>query len=108
VTRGEIRTVAGAGVAGKPRPALIVQDDRFAATTSVTVIGFTTDPTDAPLVRPLIQPDAANGLQRPSRLMVDKMVTVRRDRLGRRVGRLAAADMVRVERALALFLGLAA
>ena len=108
VTRGEIWTVAGAGIAGKPRPALIVQDDRFAATTSVTVIGFTADPTDAPLLRPLIAADAANGLQRASRVMIDKMVTVRRDRLGRRVGRLAAADMVRVERALAVFLGLAA
>lgn len=49
--RGEVWTVSGAGYAGKPRPAVIVQDDRFDATASVTICAFTTDETDAPLFR---------------------------------------------------------
>ena len=44
--RGDIWTVAGGkGYADKPRPVVIVQDDSFNATASVTVCGFTTDKT---------------------------------------------------------------
>jgi mRNA interferase MazF len=108
VSRGEIWTVAGVGdYTGKPRPAVIVQDNRFDATKSVTVCAFTTNPTDVPLARPLIEPNARNGLQEPSRVMVDKVTTVRRLKLGNRVGALDAEDMVRLDRALLVFLGLA-
>ncbi|MBV9418738.1 MAG: type II toxin-antitoxin system PemK/MazF family toxin [Alphaproteobacteria bacterium] len=107
--RGEVWTVAGGGdYTGKPRPAVIVQDDRFADTRSITICGFTTDPTDVPLVRPLVQPSDANGLREPSRLMADKLTTVPRERLGRRVGVLAAGDLAALNSALLLFLGLAA
>lgn len=106
--RGEIWTVAGGGAcAGKPRPVVIVQDDRFDATASVTVCAFTSDPTDAPLFRPVVRPDATNGLQTDSRLMADKITTVRRERLGRRVGRLGGDDLTRLDRAILVFLGLA-
>lgn len=106
--RGEIWTAAGGpGYAGKPRPIVIVQDDRFDATLSVTVCSFTTDPTDAPLFRLLIEPAAENNLEAPSRLMVDKITTIPRTRLGRHIGRLAAADIARLDRAIAVFLGLA-
>jgi len=106
--RGEIWTAAGAaGYAGKPRPVVIVQDDRFDATASITVCGFTTNPTEAPLFRLLIEPAAENGLAEPSRLMIDKITTVARGNLGRRIGRLADADMLRVSRAITVFLGLA-
>ena len=63
--RGEIWTASGGDYAGKPRPVVIVQDDRFDATASITVCPFTTDPTDAPLFRPLVEPSAANGLRTP-------------------------------------------
>jgi mRNA interferase MazF len=106
--RGEIWTAAGgSGYAGKPRLVVIVQDDRFDATASVTVCSFTTDPTDAPLFRLAIEPAAENGLEARSSLMVDKTTTVPRTRLGRHIGRLAAEDIARLNRAIAVFLGLA-
>src|SRR5256885_15109601 len=109
MTRGEIWTVAGGGdYLGKPRPVVILQDDRFDATDSVTVCAFTTDPTDAPLFRILVEPNDLNGLDSPSRVMVDKITTVRRTRLGARIGRLGDEDIVRLNRAVLVFLGFAA
>ena len=100
-------TVSGRGYAGKPRPAVIVQDDRFDATESITVCAFTTDPTEAPLFRLAVAPDAQNGLRTTSRLMVDKITTVPKARVQERIGRLADADVVRLNRAIAVFMGLA-
>jgi len=106
--RGEIWTVSGGpAYAGKPRPAVIVQDDRFAATDSVTICAFTTDPTDAPLIRLRIDPTRTNGLNETSSLMVDKITTVPRTRLGARVGLLGDEDMLRFGRAAVVFLGMA-
>ncbi len=108
MTRGEIWTAAaGSGYVGKPRPAVIVQDDRFDATDSVTICAFTTDPAEAPLFRLPITPSTQNGLHDVSILMVDKITTVRRTKLGERVGRLSSEDMVRLDRAIVVFLGLA-
>jgi mRNA interferase MazF len=108
MSRGEIWTVAGGGdYASKPRPAVIVQDDRFDATASVTVCVFTTNPTEVPLVRPLIEPNDRNGLREPSRIMVDKISTVPRHKLGVRLGRLDDLDVVRLNRAMLVFLGMA-
>jgi mRNA interferase MazF len=107
--RGEVWTVAGGkGYAGKPRPAVILQDDRFDATASITLCAFTTDPTDAPLFRLLIEPNATNGLRAPCRLMVDKITTVPKSRVGSRIGRLDDQDILRLNRAVLVFLGLAA
>ena len=106
--RGEIWTASGGGeYAGKPRPVVIIQDDTFAETASVTICPFTSQDTDAPLLRLAIAPSERNGLRQPSRLMADKVTTVARVRLGARIGRLDEADMVRVNQALAVFLGLA-
>jgi mRNA interferase MazF len=108
VRRGEIWTAAGGGgYAGKPRPVVILQDDRFDATGSLTVCAFTTDPTEAPLIRLVVEPDETNGLHERSSLMVDKVTTVPRSRLGERVGRLTDEDMIRLGRAVFVFLGLA-
>jgi mRNA interferase MazF len=107
VRRGDIWTVSGEGYAGKPRPAVIVQDDRFSETASITLCCFTGDPTEAPLFRLAIAPDAGNGLEATSRLMVDKLVTVPKTKLGRRIGRMGDADMLRLNRAVMTFLGLA-
>ena len=106
--RGEIWTVSGGGpYAGNPRPAVIVQEDRFEATSSITLCAFTTDPTDAPLLRMLVEPTDRNGLSKASRLMIDKVTTVPKARLGRRIGKLSDEDVVRLNRALTVFLGLA-
>lgn len=106
--RGEIWTAAaGSGYAGKPRPVVIIQDDLFDATDSVTVCAFTTDPTDAPLFRIPIDADDTTGIRQPSRLMVDKITTVPRAKLGEQVGRLSDDDMTRLGRSMAVFLGLA-
>jgi mRNA interferase MazF len=108
VKRGEVWTVAGGkDYAGKPRPAVILQDDRFDMTDSITVCAFTTDPTDAPLFRLPIEPDDANGLRTACRLMVDKITTVPKIKMGVRVGRLADEDIVRMNRAIVVFLGIA-
>jgi mRNA interferase MazF len=92
---------------GMPRPAVIVQSDLFDATRSVTLCAFTTDPTEAPLVRLPVRPTDKNGLANASTVMVDKLTTVPRAKLGRRLGRLDPADVVRLERAVLVFLGLA-
>ena len=106
--RGEVWTVSGGGdYAGKPRPAVIVQDDVFEAIASVTICVFTTDSTEAPLFRLEVQPSEGNGLQSASRLMVDKITTVTREKLGKRIGRLDDADILRLNRAMLVFLGLA-
>jgi mRNA interferase MazF len=106
--RGEVWTVSGGGAyAGKPRPAVIVQEDRFDSTSSITLCVFTTDPTEAPLLRMLIEPTDRNGLSSASRLMVDKVTTVPKARLGKRIGKLNDEDVVRLNRALTVFLGLA-
>ena len=106
--RGEIWTVAaGTGYAGKPRPVVILQDDRFDATDSLTICAFTTDPTNAPLFRLPIEPDELNGLRAPCRLMVDKITTVPKGKVGARIGRLRDEDMLRLNRAVLVFLGMA-
>lgn len=106
--RGEIWTVAGGpDYAGKPRPVVIIQDDRFDATQSLTICPFTSDPTPAPLFRLAIEPGETNGLSAPSRLMVDKITTVSKVRLRARIGRLEDEDLVRLNRASIVFLGLA-
>jgi mRNA interferase MazF len=108
VKRGEIWTASrGASYTGKPRPAVIVQEDRFDQTSSITLCAFATDPTDAPLLRMLIEPTDRNGLKSASRLMIDKITTVRKARLGKRIGKLNDEDTVRLNRALTVFLGLA-
>jgi mRNA interferase MazF len=107
VRRGEIWTVSGGGqYTGKPWPALIVQDDHF-DTDSVALCPFTTDPADAPLFRLAVEPAPGNGLATSSRIMVDKITTVRRSRLGTPVGTLDDADVLRLNRALVVFLGIA-
>lgn len=107
--RGEVWTVAGGpGHAGKPRPAVVLQDDAFDATGSITICPFTTHSIDAPLVRLPIEPSSQNGLRVPSQLMVDKITTVSKTKCETRVGRLSDEDMVRVNRAVLVFLGLTA
>ena len=106
--RGEIWTAsAGSGYVGKPRPVVIVQDNRFDGTDSVTVVAFTTDPTSAPLFRLAVAPDDDNGLHEPCSLMVDKITTVPRSKLGQHIGRLGDDDLVRLARSVVVFLGLA-
>lgn len=106
--RGEVWTVSGAkDYAGKPRPAVIVQDDSFDATDSITICVFTTDPTDAPLFRLVVEPNARNGLRLACRLMVDKITTVPKAKLGAQAGRLDDEDMVRLNQAMTVFLGMA-
>jgi mRNA interferase MazF len=108
MTRGEIWTIpGGANYAGKPRPAVIVQDEHFDATSSITICAFTTDPTDAPSFRLAVEPTERNGLRASCRLMVDKITTVSRAKLGTRIGRLDEEDIVRLNRAILVFLGLA-
>ena len=106
--RGEVWTVSGGpDYAGKPRPAVIVQDDAFDATASITICPFTTHVAAAPLLRLNIEPSPENGLRTASQLMIDKITTVSKNKLESRVGRLSVEDIVRLNRAVLVFLGLA-
>lgn len=101
-------TIAGGpDYAGKPRPAVILQDDAFDATASITICPFTTHAIDAPLMRLTVEPSARNGLRAASQLMIDKITTVSKTKLESRIGRLSDEDIVRINRAVVVFLGLA-
>ncbi|KAF1036253.1 MAG: putative endoribonuclease MazF [Herbaspirillum frisingense] len=105
--RGDFVTVAIQGDFGKPRPALVIQANQFAEHTSVTVLPVTSTLVPAPLLRVTVQPSAENGLQKPSQVMVDKVMTVMRDKIGPAFGRIDPDTLVEVERCLAVFLGIA-
>ena len=100
-------TIAMPGDFGKPRPALVVQANLFGEHTSVTVLPITSTLVAAPLLRVTVQPSAENGLQKPSQVMVDKAMTVKREKAGPVFGRIDADALVEVERCLAVFLGIA-
>ena len=106
--RGEIWTLAGGkDYAGKPRPVVVVQDDGFDTANSVTVCAFTTNETEAPLFRLPVDQTERNGLRVRSHLMVDKISTVPRSKVGKLVGRLDDEDLLRLNRSMLVFLGLA-
>lgn len=107
--RGDIRTVVGGkGYAGKPRPVVIVQDDAFEETASTIICPFSSNETEAPLFRLPVTPNERNGLRIPCRLMVDKITTMPKSKIGPHIGRLDDQDILRLNRALLVFLGLAA
>lgn len=105
--RGDIVTVAGGVYASKPRPALVIQDDRFDATDSLTICPFTTTEVDALLLRVLVIADELTGLSHDSYLMVDKITTVRRSNAQAVIGRLESVTLVEFERRMLVFLGIA-
>lgn len=105
--RGDLVTIAIQGDFGKPRPALVIQANPFSEHSSVTVLPITSTIVAAPLLRVTVQPSAENGLQKPSQVMVDKAMTVKRNKIGPVFGHIDADALVEVERCLALFLGIA-
>jgi mRNA interferase MazF len=107
MTRGDFVTIAIQGDFGKPRPALVIQSDRFDEHATVTVLLVSSTLIDAPLFRVTVQPSAENGLLKPSQVMVDKTMTVKRDKAGQAFGRIDADTMIEVDRCLAVFLGIA-
>ena len=100
-------TIALQGDFGKPRPALVVQTDRFAETATVTILPITSALVDAPLLRLTVEPSEINGLQKRSQIMIDKASTLQRDKIGPAFGQLDDETMVSVTRSLAVFLGIA-
>jgi mRNA interferase MazF len=107
VKRGEIFSVVLAAELGKPRPALILQADLFCDLPSVTVVPLTSTLIDAPLIRLPLEVEAVEGLRKPSQLMIDKVSTVSRSRIGQRIGCVDEKTMARATRAVAFFLGVA-
>ena len=106
--RGEIWTASGdPDYAGEPRPVVIVQDDHFDDTGSITVCLLTTKTIDAPLFRIAIEPTPDNGLREPCFAMADKITTIPRTRLGKRLGTLKPTAMAPINQAMLVFLGLA-
>jgi mRNA interferase MazF len=105
--RGDLVSVAIQGDFGKPRPALVIQSALFADHTSVTVLLTTSTLVDAPLLRVTVQASASNGLERTSQIMIDKTMTLKREKIGLVMGRVSADQMLQVERGLAVFLGIA-
>lgn len=107
MNHGELWTAAGGTYSSKPRPVLILQDDLFDATESVTVAPLTTVLADSPLLRIRIPSTDLSGLEHASDVMIDKITTVRRRNVQKRVGRVPASVLVEIERAMMTFLGLA-
>jgi mRNA interferase MazF len=107
VRRGDLVTIALQGDFGKPRPALVIQSDFFDVHPSLTVLPITGDLRETPVFRVAVDPETASGLQRPSQIMVDKCMTVARDKVGPPFGRLEGETMLELERCLAVFLGIA-
>ena len=107
MSRGDFVTIAMQGDFGKPRPALVIQSDPFNEHATVTVLLVSSTLVDAPLLRVTIQPSKTNGLQKPSQVMVDKAMTVKRDKLGEAFGSASDSAMLEVGRCLAVFLGIA-
>jgi mRNA interferase MazF len=107
VRRGDLVTIAVSGDYGKPRPAVVIQADAFSDLTSVTVLRLTSTLHDAPLVRITLRPSAGNSLREVSQVMIDRAISVPRDKVGRSFGKLDEATMETVSQALAIFLGLA-
>lgn len=107
MTRGDFVTIAMQGDFGKPRPALVIQANQFSEHGSLTMLPVTSTLVSAPLLRVTVQPNAENGLQKPSQVMVDKAVTVKRDKVGPAFGRIDADILVEIDRCLAVFLGIA-
>ena len=105
--RGDFVTIAMQGDFGKSRPALVIQADQFGEHTTVTLLPLTSTLVAAPLLRITVQPNVENGLQKPSQVMLDKTITVKRDKIGQAFGRIDVDAMVEVERCLAVFLGIA-
>lgn len=107
MNRGDFVTIAKQGDFGKPRPALVIQSDQFNEHATVTVLLVSSLMVDAPLLRVTVQPTERNGLQKSSQVMVDKAMTVKRDKLGEAFGTAGDAAMLEVGRCLAVFLGIA-
>ncbi len=105
--RGDFVTIAMQGDFGKPRPALVIQANQFGEHISITVLPITSKLVSAPLLRVTVQPSLENGLEKPSQVMVDKVVTLIRAKIGRTFGHIDANKLVEVERCLAVFLGIA-
>ncbi|MFN7288007.1 MAG: type II toxin-antitoxin system PemK/MazF family toxin [Burkholderiales bacterium] len=105
--RGDLVTIATQGDYGKPRPALVIQSDQFDEHSSVTVLPVTGTLAEAPLLRITVAPSERNGLQKASQVMIDKVITVRRDKVGAAFGQIEPDTLIQVERCLAVFLGIA-
>ena len=105
--RGDFVTLAMQGDFGKPRPALVIQSDQLNEHATVTVLLVSSALVDAPLLRVTVQPTPVNGLQKPSQVMVDKAMTVKRDKLGEVLGAASDSAMLEIGRCLAVFLGIA-
>ena len=105
--RGDVVTVAAPGDYGKPRPALVIQSDLFEELPSVTLCLVTNELRDAPIFRITVDPSPENGLRRVSQVQVDKVLSVARERVGATIGRLDDATMLKVNRSLAVFIGIA-
>lgn len=104
--RGQLVTIALQGDFGKPRPALVVQSELFGSHPTITVLPVTSDLRNTPLFRVTVQPSAANGLRQQSQVMIDKGMTVAREKLGKEIGQLETETMLEVDRCLAVFLGI--
>jgi mRNA interferase MazF len=107
VNRGDLVPVVLAGAYGKPRPALVIQSDLFELLPSVTVLPITSELRPVETFRIIVEPAPSNGLRAKSQIMVDKAHTIPREKAGRPLGKLDAHTMMAVNRALAVFMGIA-
>jgi len=105
--RGQFVSVVLAGDFGKPRPALIVQSDEFLDLGSLVVCPLTSDlREDARNLRINVMPSTRNGLRKKSQIAIDKIDVLLMSKVGQIIGEADDDLMLRVSRALAVFLGI--
>lgn len=107
MNRGNFVSIVMQGDYGKPRPGLVIQASQFDRHPSITILPITGTIVDAPLLRITVQPSDSNGLRKPSQVMIDKIMTIPREKMGEAFGRIDPDTLVEVERCLAVFLGIA-
>lgn len=108
MNRGDFILVAMSGGFGKPRPALVIQSDKFLSSSfaSVSILLMSSEIIDAHLIRLTVEPDDANGLEKTSQIMVDKPMSVLTNKIGGKIGTASKDLMKEVDSALAVFLGI--
>lgn len=103
--RGDIVSCVLSGDYGKPRPAIIVQSNLFNEShSSTTLCPLTTHLIEAPLFRVTVVPSKQNGLKQPSQIMIDKISSIRTDKINQKIGVLGPVQIQKLNEALKTWL----
>lgn len=104
--RGEIWSMRDDLYASKARPVVIIQSDEISGFDSVVLCLLTTYESSGIPTRVRVESTVQNGLEKTSYVMTEKIASVSRAMLGRRIGMLEEEVMREVSEKVAVVLGL--